>query len=74
MIGKDAPYVPGWDCHGLPIELNVEKNMGGEAILLEIKNHLLKLAENMLNLRLIIKEMILFDWEYWVIGRIHIYH
>lgn len=22
----DAPYVPGWDCHGLPIELQVEKN------------------------------------------------
>jgi isoleucyl-tRNA synthetase len=22
--GFDAPYVPGWDCHGLPIELNVE--------------------------------------------------
>ena len=27
LLGKDAPYVPGWDCHGLPIELNVEKNM-----------------------------------------------
>ncbi|HXT68518.1 MAG TPA: isoleucine--tRNA ligase [Vicinamibacterales bacterium] len=25
MAGFDAPYVPGWDCHGLPIELNVEK-------------------------------------------------
>ena len=24
----DAPYVPGWDCHGLPIELNVEKSIG----------------------------------------------
>jgi len=24
----DAPYVPGWDCHGLPIELNVEKKIG----------------------------------------------
>ena len=24
LIGKDAPYVPGWDCHGLPIELNVD--------------------------------------------------
>ena len=23
--GFNAPYVPGWDCHGLPIELNVEK-------------------------------------------------
>lgn len=26
--GFDAPYVPGWDCHGLPIELNVEKKHG----------------------------------------------
>ncbi len=28
MSGFDAPYVPGWDCHGLPIELVVEKNHG----------------------------------------------
>jgi isoleucyl-tRNA synthetase len=25
MLGKDAPYVPGWDCHGLPIEWQVEQ-------------------------------------------------
>jgi len=25
MLGKDAPYVPGWDCHGLPIEWMIEK-------------------------------------------------
>jgi len=28
LSGFDAPYVPGWDCHGLPIELNVEKTVG----------------------------------------------
>ncbi|HKK14852.1 MAG TPA: isoleucine--tRNA ligase [Gammaproteobacteria bacterium] len=28
LNGFDAPYVPGWDCHGLPIELNVEKKIG----------------------------------------------
>lgn len=28
MSGYDAPYVPGWDCHGLPIELVVEKAHG----------------------------------------------
>jgi len=28
MMGFDCPYVPGWDCHGLPIELQVEKNAG----------------------------------------------
>jgi len=28
LSGYDAPYVPGWDCHGLPIEHNVEKKKG----------------------------------------------
>lgn len=28
LSGFDTPYVPGWDCHGLPIELNVEKELG----------------------------------------------
>ena len=28
MTGQAAPFVPGWDCHGLPIELQVEKNLG----------------------------------------------
>lgn len=28
LAGYDAPYVPGWDCHGLPIEHNVEKKKG----------------------------------------------
>lgn len=28
MDGYDAPYIPGWDCHGLPIELQVEKKIG----------------------------------------------
>ncbi|HSC29446.1 MAG TPA: isoleucine--tRNA ligase [Vicinamibacterales bacterium] len=28
MEGFDAPYVPGWDCHGLPIELNVDRELG----------------------------------------------
>jgi isoleucyl-tRNA synthetase len=25
LLGKDAPYIPGWDCHGLPIEWQIEK-------------------------------------------------
>ena len=28
MQGFDAPFVPGWDCHGLPIELEVDKKLG----------------------------------------------
>jgi isoleucyl-tRNA synthetase len=30
MLGKDAPYVPGWDCHGLPIEWKVEEKYRSE--------------------------------------------
>src|SRR5438552_9403591 len=28
MLGFDAPYVPGWDCHGLPIERQVDRELG----------------------------------------------
>src|SRR5919197_442678 len=28
MSGHDSPYVPGWDCHGLPIELKVDRDLG----------------------------------------------
>lgn len=31
MAGFDAPYVPGWDCHGLPIELKVVNELGEKA-------------------------------------------
>ncbi|MFU8818183.1 MAG: isoleucine--tRNA ligase [Desulfurivibrio sp.] len=30
MAGFHCPYVPGWDCHGLPIELNVDKELGSK--------------------------------------------
>jgi len=30
MAGFDAPYVPGWDCHGLPIEHNVDQKLGSK--------------------------------------------
>ncbi len=42
MAGFKAPFVPGWDCHGLPIELNVEKELGvkrGELPKVEIRKH-----------------------------------
>ena len=32
MFGFDAPYVPGWDCHGLPIEIKVDKELGGKKL------------------------------------------
>ncbi len=31
MMGFKSPYVPGWDCHGLPIELQVTRQMGDKA-------------------------------------------
>ncbi|MCG3133643.1 MAG: Isoleucine--tRNA ligase [Planctomycetes bacterium] len=31
MRGFDAPFIPGWDCHGLPIEHNVMKDLGAKA-------------------------------------------
>ena len=30
MIGQYSPFIPGWDCHGLPIELQVDKSLGKE--------------------------------------------
>ena len=30
MAGFDSPYVPGWDCHGLPIEIKVDSELGAK--------------------------------------------
>jgi len=32
MAGFDSPYVPGWDCHGLPIEIKVDQMLGGKKL------------------------------------------
>ncbi len=32
MMGYDSPYVPGWDCHGLPIEIKVDESLGGKKL------------------------------------------
>lgn len=37
LSGFDAPYVPGWDCHGLPIEHNIEKKKGKVGIKISAK-------------------------------------
>ena len=37
MDGFDAPYVPGWDCHGLPIEHQVEKRLGKAGVAVGIR-------------------------------------
>ncbi len=35
MSGFDAPYVPGWDCHGLPIEIKVDNDLGRKKLAMD---------------------------------------
>ncbi len=52
MMGFDAPYVPGWDCHGLPIELNVEKKVGKPGVKVsagEFRQHCRDYAETQID-------------------------
>src|SRR3954454_3233856 len=35
MAGFDSPYVPGWDCHGLPIEMKVDNELGSKKAKME---------------------------------------
>ena len=37
FMGYDAPYVPGWDCHGLPIEHKVEQDIGKAGVKVDYK-------------------------------------
>jgi isoleucyl-tRNA synthetase len=37
LSGFDSPYIPGWDCHGLPIEHNVEKKIGKAGDKVDVK-------------------------------------
>lgn len=37
LSGHNAPYVPGWDCHGLPIELKVEKKIGKAGVKVDVR-------------------------------------
>jgi isoleucyl-tRNA synthetase len=45
MQGRHAPYVPGWDCHGLPIEHQVDKKLGKEKATISIADKRLKCRE-----------------------------
>ena len=53
MSGFDAPYVPGWDCHGLPIEIKVDKELGGKKLQMrptEVRAECRKYAQKYLDL------------------------
>ncbi|MFO7338886.1 MAG: isoleucine--tRNA ligase [Lysobacteraceae bacterium] len=45
LAGFDAPYVPGWDCHGLPIEIAVEKKHGKVGVKLDAEQFRQKCRE-----------------------------
>jgi len=54
MEGFDAPYVPGWDCHGLPIEIKVDSELGGKKAnmpAIEIRRACRKYAEKYVDLQ-----------------------
>ncbi|MBY0573061.1 MAG: class I tRNA ligase family protein, partial [Undibacterium sp.] len=45
MAGFDAPYVPGWDCHGMPIEIQIEKLHGKNLPIAEVQEKARAYAE-----------------------------
>ena len=54
MLGFDAPYVPGWDCHGLPIEIKVDQQLGGKKLRmkpLDVRRECRKFAQKYLDLQ-----------------------
>ena len=54
MAGLDAPYVPGWDCHGLPIEIKVDQQLGKKKLQLnptEVRLECRKYAQKFLDLQ-----------------------
>lgn len=54
LLGFYAPYIPGWDCHGLPIELNVEKELKvkrGELPPLTIREACRRYAERFIHIQ-----------------------
>ena len=54
MAGFDAPYIPGWDCHGLPIEIKVDQALGGKKLQMDpsaVRDACRKYAEKYLDLQ-----------------------
>jgi isoleucyl-tRNA synthetase len=54
MAGYNSPYVPGWDCHGLPIEIKVDDKLGRKKLELapiQVRNECRKYAEKFLDLQ-----------------------
>src|SRR5271165_18702 len=52
--GFNAPYLPGWDCHGLPIEINVDKELGprkAQMSIVEIRQACRRYAEKYVSIQ-----------------------
>jgi len=68
MAGFDVPYVPGWDCHGLPIEHEVDKVLGPKRLEMsqaEIREYCRKYAEKYIDIQRneFIRLGVLGEWE-----------
>jgi len=69
MAGFDSPYVPGWDCHGLPIEIRVDHELGSKKAKMSaagIRRECRKYAEKYVNLQRedFIRLGIFGDWDH----------
>ncbi|HXJ95298.1 MAG TPA: isoleucine--tRNA ligase [Terriglobia bacterium] len=69
MAGFNAPYLPGWDCHGLPVEHNVDKELGprkAQMSTVEVRQACRRYADKYLNLqRQDFKRLGIFgEWEH----------
>ena len=54
MAGFDSPYVPGWDCHGLPIEIKVDEKLGRKKLEMnpaDVRKACREYAQKFLNLQ-----------------------
>src|SRR5262249_15220235 len=54
MAGFDAPYIPCWDCHGMPIEIKVDQKLGGKKLqmkALDVRMECRKYAQKYLDLQ-----------------------
>ncbi len=68
MLGYDAPYVPGWDCHGLPIEHEVDRKLGARRhsmTAVQIRHECRKYAEKFIDIQRedFIRLGVLGEWE-----------
>src|SRR3546814_14228984 len=66
MAGYDAQYVPGWDCHGMPIEIQIEKKYGKNLPVEEVQSKARAYAlEQIDRQRADFKRLgVLADWEH----------